>query len=84
MSRPHTILYDRYWRPIWDSETATTPPFQHITDDTKYTIDTGDDDREYGIVYHSPDGIRWHDIRADQEFMKHLTEWPNVEYGGDQ
>ena len=80
MSRPHFVLYDKYWRPIWDSETATTPPYQHIADKTMYTIES-DDGREYGIMYRCPEGIKRHNVKADQEFMKHLTEWPTVEYG---
>ena len=72
-SRNHMRLWDNQWRLIWDSTTATTPAYQHISDRCNATIDYPDGQRWSGIVYRCPEGIQ----RWSHEDLSWLTCWPN-------
>ena len=59
-----TVLFDSRWRQVWDSATATTPAYEHITDSLNAVVD-GPYGRWSGIVYRCPEGIKrwsWDDL----------------------
>jgi hypothetical protein len=59
---PHDrlVLWDKYFHPIWVSDTATTPACAHIATWVHATIDKPDGTRWVGQLYRCPEGIkRW-------------------------
>lgn len=59
-SRDRTRLWDKQYRLIWDSATATTPAYQHISTWVNATVDRPDGTRWSGQFYRCPEGIcRW-------------------------
>lgn len=71
--RYRTILFDACWRPIWDSATATTPAYQHVTSWVNAVIHHPDGTRWTGQLYCCPEGIK----RWSFEDVKYLLLPPN-------
>ena len=64
-------LWDRYYLPLWDSATATTPAYQHIATWVNATIQYPDGTHWHGQLIRTPNGIeRW--SRDDIVVL----EWP--------
>jgi len=58
---------------MWDSATATTPAYQHISTECRATIDHPDGTRWAGMFYRCPEGIK----RWSMDDLTALTCWPN-------
>lgn len=72
----HVRLWDNEYRLIWDSQTATTPAYQHISTQVNATIDYGDwRTRWNGIFYRCPEGIQ----RMRHADLVHDLRWPTID-----
>lgn len=70
--------YDLQWRLIWDSETATTSLWQHMSSECHATIDYPDGRRWSGMFYRCPEGVK----RWECPDLGRFLDWPS--YGGDE
>lgn len=66
-------LWDREYRMIWDSRTATTPAYRHISTWCHATIDYPDGTRWDGQLYRCAEGI----IRWSYDDLSYIVHWPN-------
>ena len=67
-----TRAYDRQWRLIWDSDTATTTLYDHISSEVYATIDQPDGQRWSGMFYRCPEGVK----RWTHPDLKRSLNWP--------
>ena len=67
-----TRAYDRQWRLIWDSDTATTPLYDHISTEVNAIIDHPNGYRWSGMFYRCPEGVK---RMKHIDPLKYLT-WP--------
>jgi hypothetical protein len=73
-----TRLWDKQYRLIWDSATATTPAYQHVAaTEVNATIDYPDGSRWSGLFYRTRVGVQRY--THDTEYLKYLLEWPEFE-----
>lgn len=70
------ILWDRNWRPFWDSASATRGAYELVNGWCHATIDASDGTRWVGQMYRCAEGVRRFSF-ADRERMQYLTQWPN-------
>ena len=73
----HIRLWDRQWRLIWDSHTATTPLYDHVSTLVNATIDYPSGYRWSGFFERCPEGIRRGE-HYPPEFWDRLTTWPEL------
>lgn len=72
-----TRIYDKQWRLLWDSDTATTPAYTHISNRANATIDFSDSGTRWvGEFYRCPEGIKRGTYPDPWELRKLMT-WPN-------
>lgn len=75
-AKRHIRLWDRQWRLIWDSHTATTPLYDHVSTYVNATIDYPNGYRWSGFFERCPEGIR----RGEHHFMEdleYINAWSN-------
>lgn len=74
-----TRLWDKCYRLLWDSATATTPAYQHINTWVNASIDKPNGERWVGQFYRSPEGVQ----RWSRDDLKVIHYSPNPLFQGD-